>query len=105
MLPKKSRGFKKLKANKKEDKSSCKTEASDISSLRKKLKQKASGLKITLDECIVADSAEINCGPREVVKREENYLLDRTQLENLKMEEDKGNQLMSYSANSGTFNI
>lgn len=90
-----------MKTNKKEDKNQCKTEASDDSSFKKRLKQKGSGLKVALDKCIAANNAETNYEVHEVGKAEENGLLDKMQLENLRM--DGGNQLVNNSENSGIF--
>jgi hypothetical protein len=97
MLPKKLRGFKKLRTNNQKNKSKAKTDDSEDRSFKRKLRTKALGLRITLDISSPPITPEVNC------EEKERGLLDADQLEKIQMDDEKLNQLANYSANSFAF--
>lgn len=95
-LPKKSRGFKRLKSCKVPNKEQPRTDSSEDSNFEKKLKTKGSGLKLSLQVNYLPTAPESNCEARE------GGLLDKTQMENIKLDEENANLLLGGSSNIGT---
>eukprot|EP00826_Nyctotherus_ovalis_P013355 TRINITY_DN135_c0_g2_i4.p1 TRINITY_DN135_c0_g2~~TRINITY_DN135_c0_g2_i4.p1 ORF type:complete len:245 (-),score=59.19 TRINITY_DN135_c0_g2_i4:296-1030(-) len=93
---KKPKGFKRIRADKK---IKAKTKDPNNSVFQQKLKEKAPGLKISLNLNTFPIAPEINC------EAQKKGLLDKKQLERIKTEDERMNQQFNNSANSMMFQV